>query len=69
MAAGGIGSLYKRTINFRCLTGDALDISHRHGTALEHLDYVQIPQLFFTADRRAAVSGFQYPAAAKVLFC
>ena len=42
MATGGIGGRYKHSTNFRCLTGDALDISEKHGIELEHLDYVQI---------------------------
>ncbi len=42
MATGGIGGNYEHSTNFRCLTGDALDISKKHGIALEHLDYVQI---------------------------
>lgn len=42
MATGGIGGTYEHSTNFRCLTGDALDISKKHGVELEHLDYVQI---------------------------
>ena len=42
MATGGIGGLYEHSTNFRCLTGDALEISKKHGVELEHLDYVQI---------------------------
>ncbi len=42
MATGGIGGRYEHSTNFRCLTGDALEISQKHGIALEHLDYVQI---------------------------
>ena len=42
MATGGIGGLYEHSTNFRCLTGDALDIAKKHGVKLEHLDYVQI---------------------------
>lgn len=42
MATGGIGGLYKHSTNFPHLTGDALDISKKHGIELEHLDYVQI---------------------------
>ena len=42
MATGGIGGRYEHSTNFRCLTGDALDISKKHGIELEHLDYVQI---------------------------
>ena len=41
-ASGGIGGLYKHSTNFPHLTGDALEISKRHGIRLEHLDYVQI---------------------------
>lgn len=42
MATGGIGGLYKHSTNFSHLTGDALEISKKHGIELEHLDYVQI---------------------------
>ena len=42
LARGGIGGRYKHSTNFPHLTGDALDISEKHGIRLEHLDYVQI---------------------------
>lgn len=42
LASGGIGGRYKHSTNFPHLTGDALDISEKHGIRLEHLDYVQI---------------------------
>ena len=42
LASGGIGGCYRHSTNFPHLTGDALDISKRHGIRLEHLDYVQI---------------------------
>lgn len=41
-ATGGIGGRYKHSTNFPHLTGDALDISQKHGIRMEHLDYVQI---------------------------
>lgn len=41
-ASGGIGGRYQHSTNFPHLTGDALDISKKHGVRLEHLDYVQI---------------------------
>lgn len=41
-ASGGIGGRYQHSTNFPHLTGDALDISQKHGIRLEHLDYVQI---------------------------
>ena len=41
-ASGGIGGRYQHSTNFLHLTGDALDISRKHGMRLEHLDYVQI---------------------------
>ena len=41
-ASGGIGGRYQHSTNFPHLTGDALDISRKHGIHLEHLDYVQI---------------------------
>ena len=41
-ASGGIGGRYQHSTNFPHLTGDALDISRKHGIRLEHLDYVQI---------------------------
>ena len=42
LASGGIGGTYQHSTNFPHLTGDALDISRKHGIRLEHLDYVQI---------------------------
>ena len=42
LATGGIGGLYEHSTNFRCMTGDALEIAKKHGIRLEHLDYVQI---------------------------
>ncbi len=41
-ATGGIGGKYKHSTNFAHLTGDAIDISEKHGIKLENLDYVQI---------------------------
>jgi len=41
-ASGGIGGLYQHSTNFPHLTGDAVEISKKHGIRLEHLDYVQI---------------------------
>ena len=41
-ASGGIGGRYQHSTNFPHLTGDALNISKKHGIRLEHLDYVQI---------------------------
>ncbi len=41
-ATGGIGGKYKHSTNFAHLTGDAIDISGKHGIKLENLDYVQI---------------------------
>ena len=41
-ASGGIGGRYQHSTNFPHLTGDALDISEKHGIRLENLDYVQI---------------------------
>lgn len=41
-ATGGIGGQYRHSTNFPHLTGDAIDISKKHGIRLEHLDYVQI---------------------------
>lgn len=40
-ATGGIGGLYSHSTNFPHLTGDAVEISKKHGIRLEHLDYVQ----------------------------
>ncbi|HAX52121.1 MAG TPA: L-aspartate oxidase [Lachnospiraceae bacterium] len=42
LASGGIGGRYKNSTNFPHLTGDAIDISRKHGIKLQHLDYVQI---------------------------
>ena len=41
-ASGGIGGRYKHSTNFPHLTGDAIEISKKHGIRLENLDYVQI---------------------------
>lgn len=41
-ASGGIGGCYRHSTNFPHLTGDAIEISKKHGIRLEHLDYVQI---------------------------
>ena len=41
-ATGGIGGCYPHSTNFPHLTGDAIEISKKHGIRLEHLDYVQI---------------------------
>lgn len=40
-ATGGIGGQYAHSTNFPHLTGDAIEISKKHGIRLEHLDYVQ----------------------------
>lgn len=42
LASGGIGGRYRNSTNFPHLTGDAIEISMRHGVKLENLDYVQI---------------------------
>lgn len=42
LATGGIGGKYRHSTNYPHLTGDALDISKKHGIRMEHLDYVQI---------------------------
>lgn len=42
LACGGIGGTYQHSTNFPHLTGDAIEISKKHGIRLEHLDYVQI---------------------------
>lgn len=42
LASGGIGGRYQHSTNYPHLTGDALDISKKHGIRLEHMDYVQI---------------------------
>lgn len=41
-ATGGIGGTYRHSTNFPHLTGDAIEVSKKHGIRLEHLDYVQI---------------------------
>ena len=58
-ASGGIGGRYQHSTNFPHLTGDALDISQKHGIRLEHLDYVQIhPTTLYSkkAGRRFLIS-------------
>ena len=42
LASGGIGGTYMHSTNYPHLTGDAIEISRKHGIRLEHLDYVQI---------------------------
>ena len=42
LASGGIGGRYKHSTNFPHLTGDAIEISKKHGVRLDNLDYVQI---------------------------
>lgn len=42
LASGGIGGRYMHSTNYPHLTGDAIEISKKHGIRLEHLDYVQI---------------------------
>ena len=59
MATGGIGGRYEHSTNFRCLTGDALDIGMKHGVEMEHLDYVQIhPTVLYSKEpgRRFLIS-------------
>lgn len=59
LATGGIGGKYEHSTNFPHLTGDALDISEKHGIRLEHLDYVQIhPTTLYSkkAGRRFLIS-------------
>lgn len=49
LATGGIGGLYERSTNYRCLTGDGCKVCERHGIALDHMDYVQIhPTTLYT---------------------
>lgn len=50
LATGGIGGRYRHSTNYPHLTGDALEISKKHGVRLEHLDYVQIhPTTLFSS--------------------
>lgn len=50
LATGGIGGRYRHSTNYPHLTGDALEISKKHGIRLEHLDYVQIhPTTLFSS--------------------
>lgn len=49
LACGGIGGLYRRSTNFRHLTGDGVAIALEHGIELEHINYVQIhPTTLYT---------------------
>ncbi len=51
LATGGIGGLFKRSTNYRHLTGDAIAIAARHGVKLKNTDYIQIhPTTFFADD-------------------
>lgn len=42
LATGGIGGLFKRSTNYRHLTGDAVAIAIKHGVKLKNIDYIQI---------------------------
>ncbi len=42
LATGGIGGLFKRSTNYRHLTGDAVAIAIKHGVELKNIDYIQI---------------------------
>lgn len=42
LASGGIGGLFKRSTNYRHLTGDAVAIAIKHGVELKNIDYIQI---------------------------
>ncbi|MBE5959018.1 MAG: L-aspartate oxidase [Lachnospiraceae bacterium] len=55
LATGGIGGKYKRSTNFRHLTGDAIDLAAKYNITTEHLDYVQIhpTTLFCEQDERS----------------
>lgn len=49
LACGGIGGLYRRSTNFRHLTGDAVAIAQKHGVRLKNINYVQIhPTTFYS---------------------
>lgn len=50
-ACGGIGGRYKHSTNFPHITGDAIEISRKHGIRLEHLDYVQIHPTTLYSDK------------------
>ncbi len=51
LATGGVGGLFRRSTNYRHLTGDALAIAIRHGVELKNIDYVQIhPTTFYSPD-------------------
>ncbi len=41
LATGGIGGLYEHSTNYPHLTGDALEISKKHGVRLQDMDHVQ----------------------------
>ncbi|MDE6550762.1 MAG: L-aspartate oxidase [Clostridia bacterium] len=42
LATGGIGGLFKRSTNYRHLTGDAVAIAIKHGVELKNVNYIQI---------------------------
>lgn len=52
LASGGIGGRYQNSTNYPHLTGDAIEISKKHGIRLEHLDYVQIHPTTLYSKRR-----------------
>lgn len=41
-ATGGIGGIFKKSTNYRLLTGDAVAISLKRGVAVDNVNYVQI---------------------------
>ena len=48
-ACGGIGGIFKRSTNFRLLTGDGVAVCMKRGVAVDHLSYIQIhPTTLYT---------------------
>jgi L-aspartate oxidase len=49
LATGGIGGLFRRSSNFRHITGDGIAAACRKGVRLRHLDFIQIhPTVLYT---------------------
>ncbi|MGI6211396.1 MAG: L-aspartate oxidase [Anaerovoracaceae bacterium] len=49
LATGGLGGLFRRSSNFRHITGDSFAIASKHGVKLKNIEYIQIhPTVFYS---------------------
>ena len=62
LATGGIGGVFKKSTNFRILTGDGVAICLNRGIAVDNINYVQIHPTFVIA----FVFKAAYPALCKI---